>query len=86
MNNIKQTAVEWLLQQLYKEGLFKTSVSFPDVAQLECVAKAMEIEQKIEFAEEYEQYAYNASSNNRYVSPITAKQYHKLKYEIDAPL
>jgi hypothetical protein len=41
----KMTAVEWLLQQLYKEGHFKTSVSFPDVAQLECVAKAMEKEQ-----------------------------------------
>jgi len=41
----KQTAVEWLVEQLYKEGHFKTSVSFPDVAQLECVAKAMEKEQ-----------------------------------------
>jgi len=87
MSNTKQTAVEWLIKKLEnrQNGVFD-GLPHLSVDEIYAQAKVMEIEQKVEFAEEYEQYAYyayNASSNNRLVSPITAKQYHKLKYEID---
>ena len=49
----KMTAVEWLVEELYKEGHFKTNVSFTEINELRLKAESMEKEQMIDFANEY---------------------------------
>lgn len=64
----KQTAVEWLYFQLIKQ-----INPHGDTGQLwETLqkAKAMEREQMIKFADDYEQYAYNASYNGKRINAV----------------
>lgn len=45
----KQTAVEWLYEQLYKDGHFGINTRFAEVNELVSIAKAVEKEQMCDF-------------------------------------
>jgi hypothetical protein len=88
---MKQTAVEWLFEQIYGDTNHIISYTTDGKNAIEAFkskdaieafekAKAMEREQMIRFAENYEEYAYNKSENNRYVSPKTPDQYYNETY------
>lgn len=73
---MNKTAVEWLIDQV--EDFY----CLLPVDMIE-KAKEMEKEQKMKFAEEYEQYAWKISNENRCAAPKTPEQYYNETYEQD---
>lgn len=70
---MKQTAVEWLIEQMLKQGYFDGSkpLTFTNLDHLQKQAKAMEKEQLIN------------SWNDSHISMMSAEQYYKETYKQD---
>ena len=68
---MKQTAVEWLYDQLE----FDDSISMDDIEKIFNQAKTMEKEQRIEFADEYGDYLLNGGmmSANSYMETFKSE-------------
>ena len=68
---MKQTAVEWLIEQLKENNM----LTFDEWTELVDQAKAMEKEHKIEFADEYGDYLLNGGmmSANSYMETFKSE-------------
>lgn len=76
----KQTALDWYWDKIKShfehDGELLETASFTFA-----IAKQKEREQMIGFADSYEEYAYNQSTQNRYIAPKTAEQYYNETYK-----
>lgn len=74
MENKKQTAVEWLVEQMFKQGYFDGNkpLSITNLDHLQHEAKEMEKQQIIDANED--------ASTNELGEFLTGKQYYNKKY------
>lgn len=75
----KQTAVEWLVQEVNKINVSTEARLF--INKLKEQAKAMEKEQIIEFTNDYVLTQCNASFEGNVVAELSAEEYYELTFK-----
>lgn len=75
----KQTALDWYWDKI-KSHFEHDGDLFETATFTLAIAKQKEREQMIGFADSYEQYAWNAIAQNRFIAPKTAEQYYNETY------